>query len=116
MSRYRVIASHTRTYADALSVMRGERVTVHKRDTEWPGWVWCENTTGTGGWLPERIISQVDALNDVATIEEDFDTTELTTTRGEALEGATRESGWIWLTNAAGHSGWVPEQTVVVEG
>jgi hypothetical protein len=49
----RVVAAWTASYDPALKVARGERVAPGRTDPENPGWRWCVNGEGLGGWLPE---------------------------------------------------------------
>lgn len=86
----------------ALAVRAGQALRVGRRDDEWPGWVWCEDASGLGGWLPETAVSDGRAL-------EDFDARELTVSEGEAVEVLRRRAGWAWCRGAGGE-GWVPER------
>jgi hypothetical protein len=42
----------------------------------------------------------------------DYDATELSADVGEELAASQEESGWIWCTNRAGRTGWVPLDNV----
>lgn len=112
MTIYRAIANHTRSYETPLVVKRGDPLSVGQSDSEWPGWLWCVGVTGMGGWLPARVLADPDPLDGNTIAVEDFDTMELTIRAGELLQGDVGESGWLWVTNAEGRSGWVPETTV----
>lgn len=91
------------THEPALRVEAGERLAVGRRDDEWPGWVWCENAAGLGGWLPEEVVGGGRALAA-------FDARELTVAAGEALEPGERCAGWTWCRGARGAEGWVPDR------
>ena len=103
--RYRVIEAWRRSYDPALAVAAGQRLTVERRDTEWPGWLWCLDDTGLGGWLPEEVL-EVGA--GTARVGEDFDTAELTVVPGEIVVAQTVREGWIWCRADSGAEGWVP--------
>jgi uncharacterized protein YgiM (DUF1202 family) len=92
-------------YSDPIAVRAGDEVTLGKRDTEWPGWVWCTNEAGKGGWVPERI---VEAGRERGRILAGYSAVELAVRIGDALSLHGEESGWYWATNEAGQSGWVP--------
>ena len=103
--RYRVIEAWRRSYDPALAVKTGQRLTVERRDTEWPGWLWCLNEAGLGGWLPEGVL---EVGVGTARVREDFDTAELTVVPGEIVEAQAAREGWIWCQADSGAKGWVP--------
>lgn len=111
----KVIKPWMQSYSPALSVAEGECVTFGERDDDWPGWVWCRNRDGLGGWLPEDQLS-VSASGETAVLMQAFDTVELTVEFGERLEGFEQRSGWIWCRNAVGRKGWVPSDCVTETG
>ena len=92
----------TASYDPALRVSAGDALTVGRRDDEWPGWVWCVDRDGLGGWLPEGIVA-----DDRATA--DFDTRELTVAKGDLVKPLHHRSGWAWCRGPDGE-GWVPER------
>ena len=99
----RVGGAWTASYDPALAVEAGELLEVGRpSEDEWPGWVWCENCSGLGGWLPEEVVGDGHAL-------ESFDTRELTVAEGDVLEPLERRSGWTWCRGANGE-GWVPDR------
>lgn len=107
MTRFKVTEAWTQSYAPALSVKAGEAVKTGGGDERWPGWVWCSNVDGLGGWLPESCLSS-DEEGTTAVLLTAFDTVELTVTEDEELEGFEAREGWIWCRNEAGDQGWVP--------
>lgn len=104
---FKVTKSWRQSYSPALSVTEGEGVDLGKRDEDWPGWVWCRNRDGIGGWLPEELLS-FGVSGKTATLLRAFNTVELTIDAGERLRGFERRSGWIWCRNGTGEEGWVP--------
>ena len=92
----------TASYDPALRVSAGEPLEVGRGDDEWPGWVWCENATGLGGWLPLETVGDGRAL-------EDFDTCELTVAAGERVDPGERRAGWTWCRRGE-RAGWVPDR------
>ena len=105
----RVIAAWQVTYSDPLTLRAGEEVTVGKHDTEWPGWVWCTNRAGKGGWVPEQYIEE---HGSEGAARYDYTAVELAVNVGDELLVGQRINGWVWCTNANGQSGWVPERNL----
>ena len=101
--RGQVVTAWRATYDPALSVQAGERVTLGRRDDEFPGWQWVVNADGLGGWLPDSFLDQ-------DRVAADFNTQELTVTTGDNLVLGAMQDGWIWCRNPdTGAEGWVPE-------
>ncbi len=105
MRRYVIVQPHTKSYADPLAVQKDEVVAPGDRDDEWPGWTWCIDNTGKGGWLPEQILER---NADKARVRETFDTNELTVNAAEAVTGGRIIAGWQWCRHSDGREGWVP--------
>ena len=101
---------HTIPERPPLSLASGDVVTVGRRDTDWPAFVFVTTTEGSG-WVPSRHLS-ADAGQ--AVVETPYDTTELATRSGEILEVIDRddESGWLWCRSSDGRAGWVPSRCV----
>lgn len=107
-----VIVAYQAAYPDPLVVRAGEELTVGEKDSEWEGWLWCTDAAGKSGWVPEGYVERRGAR---CTAIVDYDGTELSVRVGEELLGGSEESGWIWCTNQAGQSGWVPAEHVSCE-
>lgn len=93
-----------------LRLVVGEEVEVGERDTEWPEFVFVATTHGSG-WVPARYLSGTDST---AVVRVEYDTTELPTQEGDALEVVHEDtlSGWLWCRAQSGQEGWVPARTV----
>jgi SH3-like domain-containing protein len=102
--------AHVISERPPLSLASGDVVTVGRRDSDWPAFVFV-TTAGGSGWMPSRYLS---ADTGRAVVETPYNTTELATTSGEILEVVDRddESGWLWCRSTDGHEGWVPNRTV----
>ena len=98
----------TASYDPPLRVAAGDRLGVGRRDGEWPGWVWCVDHGGLGGWLPEEVVDGDRAAAD-------FDTRELTVAEGDLLEPLHRRHGWTWCRGTQGE-GWVPDRCLEDRG
>jgi SH3 domain/Variant SH3 domain len=109
----RASADYETMYSDPLTVSAGEELTLGRRDDEWPGWIWCVNRAGKGGWAPERYVEERGEGSGVA--RQDYTAAELPLRAGDTLTLHAEESGWYWATNAAGRSGWVPRTHIVLE-
>lgn len=109
---HRVVArsAHEIPARSPMRVQAGDRVEVGERDVEWPAFVFVTTDTGSG-WVPERHLLRDGAA---AVVIEAYDTTELPTRQGEALEAVRTDSlsGWIWCRASDGREGWVPERTL----
>jgi len=99
----RVLADYRVSYPDPLVVSAGDELSVGKKDPEYPGWVWCTNSSGKGGWLPDDCIELAGE-----NARYDYAATELSATVGEELVMSKEKSGWAWCTNRNGESGWLP--------
>ena len=104
--QYIVATAYEAAYPEPLAAPKGARLKVHRKESEWPGWVWCTAASGVGGWVPGAwVLSDNDRS---CTLLRDYTARELTVASGDLVTGSLTESGWAWVTNATGHSGWVP--------
>ena len=86
---------------------RGERLEVGAIDPDNPGWRWCVNDAGLGGWLPEDWVVDGYACGD-------FNTAELTVAVGAGVVLLRCHAGW-WLCRLDdGREGWLPESVLSV--
>lgn len=110
MRLVKAIEAHEIPGRPPIQVTVGQEVQVGERDTEWPAFVFVTTSQGSG-WVPARHLS---TLADRATVQRDYDTTELATRVGETLEVIVEdtESGWLWCRSSTGTEGWVPLSTV----
>ena len=115
MKKAAVIKAHRSNYPDPLKLSHGEKVLVRQKETEYPGWIWCE-TSDNKGWIPE---SYVDGDNGNAVVTRDYDATELNVDEGDLLIVHYELNEWAWCEKDTGDMGWVPleclESTQVAE-
>lgn len=106
----RVIASYQAPYPDPIIVLKGEEVSIDRtRETDIPGWVWCTGRSGKSGWVPETYLEQ---HGDQGIMCCDYNAIELTIHPGERLTVHKVESGFVWVTDQSGQTGWVPSTHV----
>ncbi|AHM04108.1 hypothetical protein roselon_01741 [Roseibacterium elongatum DSM 19469] len=86
---------------------RGEALTLGGTDPENPGWRWCVNEKGLGGWLPEGWV--VDGRAKGA-----FDTTEATVAPGTRVTLVRAHAGWWFCRLGDGRHGWLPESVLSI--
>jgi uncharacterized protein YgiM (DUF1202 family) len=107
---YRAIADYQVAYPDPLVVRAGEALVVGKEDPEYPGWVWCKDSTGKGWWFPDDCIERAEGNYRA---RYDYAATELSATAGEELIMINKKGGWALCTNGRGQSGWLPVANLV---
>ena len=107
----RVRAAHGAASSDALEVVEGQSVIVGDESNEWPGFLWCTNPEGIGGWVPEAYLDQTTG---VGVMRCDYSAAELSVAPGDELVLNRLESGWYWASNSDGEVGWVPAEKVDV--
>lgn len=101
------VADYEVSYPRPIVCQRGDRVRVIRRDATWPGWLWVATADGNQGWAPESALAQdPDGLQ--ATARRTYDGHELSLRKGERVEVAAEEGGWLWCRNAQGAEGWCP--------
>jgi hypothetical protein len=110
MERVRAVSAHEIADRAPIRMGPGDRVTIGKRDPDWPAFVFVTTPTGSG-WVPSRHLSADAGEAEVLT---GYDTTELPTAVGQVLEVVERddESGWLWCRAEGVREGWVPVRTL----
>ena len=91
--------------ADPIFAVAGERLTWKRRPSEYPGWVWCTDSAGRTGWVPE---GWLDLHDDHCELRRDYDGAELSVSAGQLVWVELEESGWALVTRHGGGRGWVP--------
>jgi len=103
--KYLVRKSYHSPYTVALALPRGERMRWEPRECQWPGWIWCNTEGGESRWVPEN---WVEKEGEQCVLQRPYTATELSVEEGERVTVLLMESGWGWVTNESGQSGWVP--------
>jgi len=105
---------HRASHAGPIAVRAGDPVTVGRRDTTWPDYVWCAGPDGREGWVPEAFLeaaggaTAADATADVRRARRDYDARELDVAAGDVVLAGEEAGGWLWCEVADGRRGWVP--------
>lgn len=105
MSEVRATLPHSPPDYPSVVWRCGHRVSVGQRDTEWPQFLWCTDTSGQSAWVPETFL---DCDGAAAVLGHDYDSRELQVQVGEQLEALDAVGGWAWCRNRLGEFGWVP--------
>ena len=104
--RVRVITNYQAPFPDPIQARHGDTVTIDlNKQTNISGWVWCTNSTGKSGWVPE---SYIDIQESSGKMICDYDAIELTVAAGDLLTVHKAESAFYWVTDEKGKQGWVP--------
>ena len=107
-TKYHVIKAYRSSNADPISLRKGDPIRVGRAydgDPEWQDWIWCENQTGKGGWVPRNLIT---IRGSTGTAQEDYCACELCVQGGETLNAIEVLNGWIRAQRSNGETGWVP--------
>jgi hypothetical protein len=106
----RVIEEYQAPYPDPIQAKADDEVVVDlSRKTDIVGWVWCANSAGKSGWVPNVYVE----INDnQGRLLKDYNAIELTIHVGDVLTVYKEESSFYWASNQAGDQGWVPIKNV----
>ncbi len=105
MTAYRALKLWAIHYPDPIRGAAGDRLTLGRRDDEYPGWVWATAADGRAGWVPE---SWLRIEGESGVLLSDYTAAELALEPGGIVTGELSEGGWLWATAADGRKGWVP--------
>ena len=98
----------TATYPDPLAVEIGDRVRWLDRsdEGEYAGWKWAIGPDGREGWAPQAWFT---LKGDAGCACRTYNARELTVRAGEEILPLDGYSGWLWVIDRSGGSGWLPE-------
>ena len=106
-----MVGDYTPKYPDPLTARAGDRVLVGTDDPEYPGWRWCTGPDGRMGWVPEQWLRREGPQ---ATMLRDYTARELSVRAGADVRIVEAVSGWVWVTDARGQEGWIPQTCVAL--
>lgn len=104
-ARRRVRIDYVAQYPNPIQGRVGQSVTVVRRDSRYPEWVWCSGPERREGWVPLVVlkINEEDAV-----LVRDYDARELTVTAGDDVDVHEEIGGWLRVSSADGRTGWIP--------
>ncbi len=105
MASYRAIQPWKVVYVDPIRGAAGDRLTLGRRDDEYPGWVWATAADGRVGWVPE---SWLRVEGERGVLLSGYTAAELPLEPGDVVSGELSLNGWLWAMNTTGEHGWVP--------
>ena len=106
---------YERPYEDPISVRAGDAVRLDEdesQSTDIVGWVWCRGPDGREGWTPQTWLER---RGEAWIIQRDFSALELDVEPGDRFLAHFSESGFLFVENARGEKGWIPDGTVALE-
>jgi hypothetical protein len=106
MNRARVVRDYRSQYPNPIRFEQGEIVTLGRRDSEWPAFVWTIASDGNAGWAPFDWLKPLD--NDRAEALREYSAQELDVAVGDEVTLLHELGGWWWCERTDGRSGWVP--------
>ena len=89
-----------------IAVM-GEIVQEEERETEYEGWLWCQNSAGANAWVPETYLEKMSDSGEYQFLK-DYNSRELTVDMGQEVIVLDEDSGWAWVRTTLGEEGWIP--------
>ena len=102
---YRVIEPYESPLPEPLEAKAGTRFRYERRESEWEGWLWCTDSSGRAGWVPETWLA---LEGKYCILKRDYVARELSVAAGELITADFVESDWIFGSTASGEQGWVP--------
>ncbi|WP_435346191.1 SH3 domain-containing protein [Haloarchaeobius sp. HRN-SO-5] len=108
-NRRRVVEAYESAYPEPIRVSEGDELAVEDRETEWDGWLWCIDTAGQEGWIPDAYVERRDGR---WVSREEYVARELSVEPGETLTSHVTIAGWEWCENSTGKTGWVPSEAL----
>jgi SH3-like domain-containing protein len=99
--------THQASYADPITLSKGEPLALTGREDVWDGhrWLWAVAQDGREGWVPDGLITDGPAGPVAAG---DFSALELSCSAGAAVEIIWQTHGWAWCQKTDGSEGWLP--------
>jgi RimJ/RimL family protein N-acetyltransferase len=104
-----VRTAYTNAYPDPIRLTTGQTVSVGRRDTEFPGWIWTQPSTGDAGWAPTVYLA---ISGGHATVLQDYAAIELDLTAGETVTVLRLLGSWAWIRKGSDGEGWVPDSHI----
>jgi hypothetical protein len=94
-----------------MIAVKGEIVQGERRETEYEGWLWCQNSDGVNAWVPETYLEKTQDSGQFRFLK-DYNSRELRVNEGQEVLMLYEDSGWAWVRNTLGEEGWIPLENV----
>ena len=107
MRTAKVIKKHSSEFVTPLVMKTDEILEGEKRETEWEGWIYCRNTAGIFGWVPEPFLKKLPEAKEYVALR-DYNAFELPVEVGQDLVILEEVSSWAWVRTTDYQEGWVP--------
>ena len=107
----RVIKNHKTEFHVPLVAVKGELVQGEERETEYKGWLWCQNSAGINAWVPETYLEKTSDSGQYQFLK-DYNSRELNVNEGQEVIVLDEDSGWVWVRTTLGEEGWIPSGNV----
>lgn len=111
MKILKVTKDHKTEFHVPLIAVKGEIVQGEKRETEYEGWLWCQNKDGLNAWVPETHLEKTSDSGQYKFLK-DYNSKELNVEEGQEVIALEEDSGWIWVRTTLGEEGWIPLENV----
>lgn len=108
-ARAQTVKAYQASNPTPISVGAGAALSLGRRDSESPGWIWCVAPSGQGSWVPERWL---EIRDEKGILRRDYNAAEFTLSVGDELTLHEYESGWYWAQNREQNWGWAPSACV----
>jgi hypothetical protein len=111
MKILKVTKNHKSESPVPMIAAKGEIVQGERRETEYEGWLWCQNSAGVNAWVPETYLEKTSDSGQFQFLK-DYNSRELTIDEGQEVIVLEEDSGWIWIRTTLGEEGWIPLENV----
>lgn len=100
-----VIKPHKPESDEFIACSTGDVVGFERRETIYPGWIWCTDGSGGQAWVPEAYVS---IYGGECRFVRDYVSKELEVDVGQIVTIMEVVSQWAWVLNEGDNKGWVP--------
>jgi hypothetical protein len=103
--KFIVSTSHAPESTEFIKAKSGDKLLFERRETKYPGWIWCTDGHGNQAWVPEAYVS---IISETCRLVRDYDSRELEVICGEHVRMLEEIAGWSRVVNSEAREGWVP--------
>jgi DNA-binding Lrp family transcriptional regulator len=100
-----VIQAHRPESDEFIACSAGDIVEFERKETAFPGWIWCTDSSGSQAWVPEAYVS---TSEDKCRFVREYISKELEVEEGEIVLTLEVVSGWALVLKEGDEKGWVP--------